>query len=246
MTRSFALASALACGIAVAPLAADPLEQFDQAASHSQNGRWKEAAALYVELIAVNPYHGAVWQRYGFALHQLGRYDQAREAFEKSIELGFQPTTSMYNIACGQALLGNTNEALDWLQTAMDDGFEEQELLSTDSDLDTLRADPRFDAIVGLPPENLSRDDAWRFDLDFLVRRMEQIHYDLYGVVSPEEFQGAVGSLKTRIPVLSDHEIAIGIQQILTMVGDGHTHLIPPREGGKAIHRYPLDLYGFS
>ena len=58
--RSFALASALACGIAASPLAANPLEQFDQATSHSQNGRWKKAAALYVELIEVNPYRGAV------------------------------------------------------------------------------------------------------------------------------------------------------------------------------------------
>jgi hypothetical protein len=244
--RSLALASALACGIAASPLAADPIEQFDQATSHAQNGRWKKAAALYVELIEVNPYHGAVWQQYGFALHQLGRYDDAMGAFEKSIELGFQPTSSMYNIACGQALLGNTNEALDWLQMAMDDGFEQQDLLATDSDLDSLRTDPRFDVIVGLPPENLSRDDAWRFDLDFLVRRMEQVHFDLYGVVSREEFQGAVQRLKTRIPVLSDHEIAIGTQQILAMVGDGHTHLIPPRKGLNAIHRYPLDLYEFT
>ncbi len=239
-----ALLTVLVCP---ASLWANPIEQFEMASSYSQEGKWQEAAALYDTLIDENPYHGRAWQQYGFALHQLSRYEAAIEAFEQSIELGFQPTTSMYNIACGYALLGNSEAALDWLTRAMDMGFVgRNDLLRTDTDLDTIRDNPRFRQITGLyPPEDLSRDDRWRYDLDYLARRMEQIHYDLYGVMSRTQFDGAIRDLKSAVPDLEDYQIAVGIQRILAMVGDGHTFMLPLiRELG--IHRYPISVYRYS
>lgn len=239
--------AAAVLGILCPVVSADPIEDVEQAFTYSAQGQWEKAADSYAEVLAANPYHGIVWQRYGYALHQLGRYDEAISAFTESMELGFRPVISMYNIACGHALLGHRDDALDWLELAMDSGFEEQELLETDSDLDSLRDKARFKVIAGVfPPPDLSRNEEWRYDLDFLARRMEQVHYDLYGVVSREDFAAALADLKARVPELADHEIAVGIQRILAMVGDGHTHLLPPMEGRLEIHQYPIELYFFS
>ncbi len=234
----------LVCSV---PLSANPIEQFEKASSYSQQGKWQDAAAIYDTLIDENPYHGAAWQRYGFALHQLGRYDLAIEAFEQSIELGFRPTDSKYNIACGYALLGNKDAALEWLARAMDEGFVgRNDLLRTDTDLDSIRDNPRFREITGLyPPQDLSRDDRWRYDLDYLARRMEQIHYDLYDVMTRGRFERAIRDLKAAVPELEDYQVAVGVQRILAMVGDGHTFMLPPiQEMG--IHRYPINVYRYS
>ena len=243
-TALLVLVTTLVCPV---PLRANPIEQFEKAAAYSQEGKWQEAAAIYDTLIEQNPYHGVAWQRYGFALHQLGRYDQAIEAFEKSIELGFQPTASRYNIACGNALLGNMEEAFRWLALAMDEGFVGQgDLLRTDTDLDSLRDDRRFQEITGLyPPEDLSRDERWRYDIDYLAGRMEQVHYDLFGVMSRGQFGRAIRDLKAAVPELQDYEIGVGIQRILAMVGDGHTFMLPPVEH-LDVHRYPINVYRYT
>jgi hypothetical protein len=54
----------------------------------------------------------------------------------------------LYNIACSYALLGMTEEALSSLETALDKGFGHKEWLEHDSDLDSIRATPRFQAIT--------------------------------------------------------------------------------------------------
>lgn len=244
MSRALTVVAAV-LGVLSAPATANPIEQFEEAASYSQKGQWQEAADAFAEIAAGNPYHGVVWQRYGFALHQLGQYPDAIAAFERSIDLGFQPVASMYNIACGHALLGHRDEALKWLARAMDNGFDEQDLLGTDTDLDSLRDDRRFRKLVEVPA-GLSRDEQWRYDLGFLARRMEQVHYDLYGVVSRETFEQAIEDLQARVPSLADYEIAVGIQRILAMVGDGHTSLRPPTGARFGIQQLPIQVYAFS
>jgi hypothetical protein len=54
----------------------------------------------------------------------------------------------LYNIACAYSLLGMTEEALSSLETALDKGFGHKEWLEHDSDLNSIRAAPRFQAIT--------------------------------------------------------------------------------------------------
>jgi Flp pilus assembly protein TadD len=92
---------------------------------------------------------GAYWFGRGYELHQTNRYQQAIEAFVHSIELGHRQATAMYNIACGFALLNDTENALTWLERALANGFDRTDLLRGDSDLDPLRTDPRFRQLLG-------------------------------------------------------------------------------------------------
>ncbi len=54
----------------------------------------------------------------------------------------------LYNLACFNALLGNKSEALTWLDKAVDAGFQAPGKIAEDSDLVSLRDDPRFQAIL--------------------------------------------------------------------------------------------------
>ena len=66
---------------------------------------------------------GSEWYSRGMDLHNDEHYDQAIEAFQKAIEAGYREGASSYNIACGYALKGNTNEAFEWLERAADEGL---------------------------------------------------------------------------------------------------------------------------
>lgn len=84
------------------------------------------------------------WYQRGMAFHRDGRYDEAIDAFRRSIDEGERVEAATYNIACGYAKKGDTARAFEWLQKAIDEGFEIDSYLAKDDDLDSLRSDPRF------------------------------------------------------------------------------------------------------
>jgi hypothetical protein len=54
----------------------------------------------------------------------------------------------VYNVACGFALAGQKEKALDWLERAVQAGFSERQLMETDSDLESLRGLERFQKLL--------------------------------------------------------------------------------------------------
>lgn len=91
---------------------------------------------------------GQYWFNRGYEFHQSDRYQQAIEAFAHSIDLGYRQATAMYNIACGFALLNDKENALTWLERALSLGFDRADLLRSDSDLDPIRSDARFQQLL--------------------------------------------------------------------------------------------------
>jgi hypothetical protein len=80
---------------------------------------------------------GAYWFNRGFELHQSSRYVDAIEAFSQSIALNHRQATAMYNIACGFALLNDTENVV--LLNAAGRGFDQTDLFENRFDLDPLR-----------------------------------------------------------------------------------------------------------
>ncbi|MFH0944559.1 MAG: DUF3352 domain-containing protein, partial [Planctomycetota bacterium] len=56
----------------------------------------------------------------------------------------------MYNMACLHALIGNTDQALYWLERCVEAGFHAPNKLRADADLESIRSEPRFLAAVEL------------------------------------------------------------------------------------------------
>jgi len=55
---------------------------------------------------------------------------------------------SAYNVACGYALAGNKDEAIDWLEYSVKAGYNDFEHLRQDSDLDSLRNEKRYKKLL--------------------------------------------------------------------------------------------------
>src|ERR1051325_1351127 len=104
------------------------------------------------------PRDGQEWFARAYQMHSSDRYPEAIESFKRAAELGYRKSTAMYNIACGYSLLNDKENALAWLQKALDNGFDQAGLIADDSDLDPIRSDARFKKIVAaLPAEQGSR-----------------------------------------------------------------------------------------
>jgi len=55
---------------------------------------------------------------------------------------------SAYNAACGYALSGQKEEALDWLELSVKSGYADFDHLRQDSDLDGLRGEKRYKKLL--------------------------------------------------------------------------------------------------
>lgn len=72
-------------------------------------------------------------------------YERSIELYRELLDSGFpRPAGILYNIACNEALLGRTEEAIEHLRQAVEADPGAAELARTDSDLDPIREDPRF------------------------------------------------------------------------------------------------------
>ena len=79
-------------------------------------------------------------------LERAGRHEEARSAAKYAESLSATPF-GYYNLACYRALAGPKEEAFAALRRSLELGFADV-LLITDHDLDSVRSDPAFEAIV--------------------------------------------------------------------------------------------------
>ena len=80
-----------------------------------------------------------------------GRYREAEEKIRSAIERGkgfghFHHTA--YHIACAYAIMNRQEEAIKWLESVSTDGFPCYILFARDHNLDNLRQDARFQALL--------------------------------------------------------------------------------------------------
>lgn len=92
--------------------------------------------------------------------------------------------------------------------------------------------------------------DAWRDDLDYLVRRIEIMHPNPYAFFPQEDFYKLKDSLYNEIPNLSDVDIVISISELLATLQDGHTRWAfehsDPQWLVQTFHLLPIIQYPFE
>src|SRR5215813_509638 len=111
-------------------IAAGRLQEASELIARQQNPRY--AAASYVALQT--------------AAFNSGELDLSSEAGRQALERKKDPAIA-YNIACAEARAGRADEALAWIERAVEMGYRDLEAMVTDSDLETLRSRPEFEAI---------------------------------------------------------------------------------------------------
>jgi hypothetical protein len=77
-----------------------------------------------------------------------GDFEVSARAGVEAFELQPDPTVA-YNTACAFARRGDAEQALAWLDRAVDSGYDDAEQLSADPDLESLRQFPEFERVIG-------------------------------------------------------------------------------------------------
>ncbi len=104
-----------------------------------------EAAERYMELHSEDP--RAATMR-AVSLCRVGRTEEGLSWGKRALELDPKDAGVRYNVACLYAVQGEVDRALDCLEEALRVGFGNREWLERDPDLDSLRGDPRFHALL--------------------------------------------------------------------------------------------------
>ncbi|MBV9957708.1 MAG: hypothetical protein JO360_04770 [Acidobacteria bacterium] len=246
----FFLTLFLCCARPVAAQTSPPAfdELWSRAEAQTAAGQWVEAAASWEKVVEANPVEGRFWDRLATAYYNAKEYRKAITAYEKSMELraGF-PSNAAYNIACCYALLGEKEPALRWLEKAFEMGFRFLENAQTDTDLQSLHNDARFQKIVGLiEPGKLTRDEGWRADLALLAREVRRKGYLVPRKLPLAEFDAAVRKLSEEIPRLTDMQAAIEVSKLMAKLGDGHTGLLGSAVRTDFQQTVPVQFYFFK
>jgi serine/threonine protein kinase/Flp pilus assembly protein TadD len=108
----------------------------------------RRALKLIAERLELNPDDARATNLGAAILAKAGDRDQALEYIRRSLAIDPEDSGMLYNIACAYSLLGMSDEALSSLETAVDKGFGHKEWIEHDSDLDSIRGTPRFQAIA--------------------------------------------------------------------------------------------------
>ena len=107
--------------------------------------RAQQVAEKHLEL---NPDDARALYFGGANLAQLGQLDRALEWTRRALAADPEDPGMLYNVACNYALLGRSEEAVDCLEKAVKNGLRDKRWIAHDSDLDSLRSLPRFQALL--------------------------------------------------------------------------------------------------
>ena len=93
-----------------------------------------------------------------YALHHLGRSDEAVEWMEKIINLDSEDPGKWYDKACLYAKMGRGDEAVEALRTSLEKGYRSFPHIEHDDDVDSIRERDDFKALIVQYKEKLAQE----------------------------------------------------------------------------------------
>jgi adenylate cyclase len=81
-------------------------------------------------------------------LYRVGERDKAVAMAEQAMQQGMNEPVVLYNVACFYTGLGEKERAIDLLEQAVSLGWGDRAWMENDSDLEPLREEPRFQALL--------------------------------------------------------------------------------------------------
>lgn len=109
---------------------------------------WREALPRYQRIAEKHPGFGRAWFNLGFAQLRARDPRASRASFLRALDHGYRVGPTCYNVACASAQLGESDTAFAWLNRAAELGYDVSSTARNDKDLDPLRSDARFRALI--------------------------------------------------------------------------------------------------
>jgi len=126
-------------------------QSLEAAHEHGPAGEAYEEALRVVERhMELNPDDPRAATMRAVALSRLGRGDEGLYWADRALTMDPEDAGVRYNVACLFAVAGNTDRALECLEDAVAVGFGNRSWLERDPDLDNVRGEPRFEALLEL------------------------------------------------------------------------------------------------
>lgn len=245
----FIACAALICISATGGATADPMTDRAEAFSYISSEAWPQAVSAYRALVTAQPQVGADWYYLGVALARSGDCVNALSALERSLALGVNGARvgvrrAHVEAAACAITAGDVDSATAHIAIA-------HERLGLQ--LDRLTPDPRFSTFVQTPnyaqltgaANSRSSDPArgWQADLDYFVELASRRHPNLFHAVEENAWRRSAAAFRAQMPTLSDAERVAGFMRLASMIGDGHTNVIPPFSGATSFHLLPIWPY---
>jgi tetratricopeptide (TPR) repeat protein len=115
-----------------------------QGVAHDKAGRYNEAKRNFRKALAYNPRYVPAYFHLGITYVNTKEYSRSIESFLKVISLDPSESAAYYNVACCYSLMGQVDQANEWLQKAMDHGFYDYQHMDQDHDLDGIRSSATY------------------------------------------------------------------------------------------------------
>lgn len=132
---------------------------YNKGLAYSKLLEYSDAIVAYEKAIELRPNDYFAWYNKGCMLSKLKKIEEAKNDFQKSSELKPNDSDSIYNLSCCYAFLNENTKSIDSLQKAIKINSACKEQARTDPDFDTIKDDPEFKKLVGLPIKNKDVDN---------------------------------------------------------------------------------------
>ena len=86
----------------------------------------------------------------------------------------------------------------------------------------------------------------WREDLAFLSAKIVELHPDPFHRLGRSEFDAAINDVQQQLPSLSREESLVRLMQLVAMLGDGHTSVLPGALQRLGEHILPMRFYWYD
>ena len=219
--------------------------------------QWLAAKPIIESLTRQYPHDGDTWYILGITCFQLKEWQKSIAAFKQTLALGTilsgipsgsAPSNDiMLKVAEAYSELGQNKDALVWINKALDARHDGRKNIAASPHFANMAESRDFLKASGtFLPEGLSRDESWRFDLQFLVSEIERLHVHRYHATSEQAFRQQVTSIHEKIPSLTDQQIVFEFMQLVAMLGNGHNFIIPTYNKLGSFTQLPMQFYQFS
>lgn len=239
----------------------NPVEYFikrTEAIGLAKSENWQKAIPILESLTQQYQNDGDLFYILGLSYFESEQYQNAIKALKKVLDCGGTnlsgiPTGSrpsndiMIKIAKAYSLNGDKSNTMLWLRKGFASRYDEKPFLKGDPAFEAFSQDEDFQQLFGYVSQtNLTREQAWTKDLDYLEKRIAELHYNLYRTTSEIDFTNSFLELKSSIDSLSDEQIIVKLMKVIGSLGNGHNLIIPTSPKNGVLKKLPVQFYQFN
>jgi tetratricopeptide (TPR) repeat protein len=224
----------------LAPAPQEPTEAdasiLEQARSLQGAGQWEQAAEAWGQIARQDPDNGTAWFNLGYCLHAAGRLEEAIEVHQKAATFDDYHAIALYNLGCANALAGHADAAFEALAGAQAAGWRLRDYAFSDSDLQSLREDPRLGELLAREPVGMRGriQMALARAQQYVNQRAPQAKQQLSGIMQQLAQQAQVMLIQLQEKLAQDERFAPLAQKLQGWLG-GHADPSTPQGAAAAL-----------